>query len=444
MMAEQVIAGLMDCMDVGRQLGYPPPNYEDAQYQRQIRRKIELLLAAHGYDMPDRNSDSDDGIAHDLLLNHREKTRLLQETAACPVVRRLQAFIDAHLGDAAAASATAPTPKVPRDMLVLTSHGLARELAFPRGGDSYASETLTSFRLGLQGVLHNPKNDKRTTQGSFHIAEGGLPISADKLRVPKHVFAKMLDEAFHPPAEASVVPYTAGTGPGKEAHAMVSLLVRPIVCPRIPGVCEARSMEVIMFAPGTLVSCLDFVESIFGNAGDPYLPQNDAALDVEHWSGHTGCIVLAPHLVKLTKKHLGLPRYEDATPMQREQGMCWKDETELYNGGRAFKCCCRTEAGVIITVIGDSYYGYCAVKGTPVSISDGLSIPIESISPSSKVASFGQQKKLAWCPYEISSAPGITAARSDGNTFMGIRECVTVDLFDGSQLTLTPDHRVLV
>ena len=47
------------------------------------------------------------------------------------------------------------------------------------------------------------------------------------------------------------------------------------------------------FAPGSLVSNLDFVENIFGNAGDPFLPENDAGLDVDHWTGHTGCVILA-------------------------------------------------------------------------------------------------------------------------------------------------------
>ena len=66
-------------------------------------------------------------------------------------------------------------------------------------------------------------------------------------------------------------------------------------------------MEIRFFAPGSLVSNLDFVESIFGNAGDPVLPENDARLDVDHWTGHTGCVILAPHLVTLTKDELGLP-----------------------------------------------------------------------------------------------------------------------------------------
>src|SRR6187551_2385500 len=101
--------------------------------------------------------------------------------------------------------------------------------------------------------------------------------------------------------------------------------MRPLVCPatdRDPR----KSMEVRFFAPGSLISNLDFVESIFGNAGDAFLPENDAGLDVEHWTGHTGCVILAPHLVELTKKQLGLPHVDQATPRQKRDGMCWKAE----------------------------------------------------------------------------------------------------------------------
>ena len=83
-------------------------------------------------------------------------------------------------------------------------------------------------------------------------------------------------------------------------------------------------------APGGLVSNLDFVEGIFGNGGDPYLPENDSSLAPESWTGHTGCVILAPHLTTLTKKELGLPRFEDATERQRRDGMCWRDASELY------------------------------------------------------------------------------------------------------------------
>ena len=118
-------------------------------------------------------------------------------------------------------------------------------------------------------------------------------------------------------------------------------------------------MEVRFFAPGNLVSNLDFVESIFGNAGDPFLPENDAGLDVEHWTGHTGCVILAPHLTQVTKQAVGLPAWDAATERQRRDGMCWRKPDELYNDGRAFKLTARDARGVIVTIIADNYFGYC-------------------------------------------------------------------------------------
>ena len=111
--------------------------------------------------------------------------------------------------------------------------------------------------------------------------------------------------------------------------------------------------------PGSLISNLDFVESIFGNAGDPLLPENDAGLDAEHWTGHTGAVILAPQMMELTKAELGLPQWDRATERQQRDGMCWKEESELYNDGLPFKITCRDEEGVIVTLISDNYYGYC-------------------------------------------------------------------------------------
>ncbi len=71
----------------------------------------------------------------------------------------------------------------------------------------------------------------------------------------------------------------------EQVSTWVSLLIRPLVRPRVPGYCQEQTMEIRFFAPGGLVSNLDFVESIFRNAGDPLLPDNDAALEVEHHCG---------------------------------------------------------------------------------------------------------------------------------------------------------------
>ena len=160
-----------------------------------------------------------------------------------------------------------------------------------------------------------------------------------------------------PPDDIMLLPYTSSAA--EPSHTWVSLLLRPLVCPAVPGFCEARRMETRFFAPGSLVSNLDFVESIFGNAGDPLIPENDAGLDIKSWTGHTGCVILAPHLTRLTKSELGLPHESEATERQRRDGMCWTDESEPYNRGSAFKLTCRDRSGVVVTLIADNYYGYC-------------------------------------------------------------------------------------
>ena len=152
------------------------------------------------------------------------------------------------------------------------------------------------------------------------------------------------------------LPFTAGEN--EKAHTFASVLLRPIVRPEIPDYCEERSMEIRFFAPGSLVANIDFVESIFGNSGDPFIPENDAAIDPVHWTGTTGCIILATHLTELTKKELGLPTWEQATERQRRDGMCWHGPAEKYNDGKPFKITARDESGVIITIIADNYFGY--------------------------------------------------------------------------------------
>ena len=283
-----------------------------------------------------------------LVAQHREKERLLANHL-CPADQRIQNFIYDYLQDV-------PVAKLPLRTFTLDRPGLARVLSLPVDRDEFSSEIINSYRV-KQGVLHNPRSDRRTTAGIFHIAEGGLPVPDDKIAVPKAVFAKLLGLAFNPPRSLLRLPFTATQS--QPAECFVSLLLRPMVCPEVPGFTPEVTMEIRFFAPGNLVSNLDFVESIFGNGGDPNLPENDAGLDVEHWTGHTGCVVLAPHLTKITKKDAGLPHWDQATERQRRDGACWKDEWEFYNGGQPFKLTCRDATGVIVTIIADNYFGYC-------------------------------------------------------------------------------------
>ncbi len=311
---------------------------------------IMLRLAMSGLPLPpDATSEEPFRLVSPVLARNRELSRRLADRP-CAADRRIQAFLDSYLADSPV------QPQLPRRTLVLDEPGLARELSLPRDSDAFSSDLISSYRLA-NGVLHNPANDRRTTAGVFHIAEGGLPIQDDKVAVPKEVFARLLASALQPSADELVLPWTA-TSP-EPARTWVSLLLRPLVVPATATVPVARSMETRFIVPGGLVANLDFVEGIFGNAGDPYLPENDASLTPVTWTGHTGCVILAPHLTSLTKQELGLPHLDQATDRQKRDGMCWTTPEERYNRGQAFKVCARDARGVVVTVIADNYFGYC-------------------------------------------------------------------------------------
>lgn len=314
---------------------------------------LNLKFAARGLQkLPDDSPFSE--VGRPFLANFRERVRLLSDYL-CPADERIDSFLRSYLSDCLDPLLDAPS-LVPHGALSLERHGLARLLSIPPDQDHFSSNIVSSFRVA-QGVCHNPAKDRRTTQGVFHVAEGGLPIPADKKAVPKATFARLLAAALRPPDELLTIPYTSTQE--RPSRAFLSLLLRPQVHPKAPGIAQSRSMEIRFFAPGNLVSNLDFVESIFGNAGDPYLPENDAALDSEGWTGHTGCTILAPHLISFTKKEMGLPPRNKATKRQIRDGMCWETEDELYNDGGAFKITCRDKTGVVLTIIADNYFGYC-------------------------------------------------------------------------------------
>ncbi len=329
-----------------------------------LHQAISLRLGVLGCPTgPESKSQSLTELAEPLFARHREMARHLRERYS-PVDGRIQHFLHLYLAELGHA------PSLPLRTFVLDQPGLARELSLPEKGDLAVSPLLSSYRL-RNGVLHNPASDRRTTQGVFHIAEGGLPVPDDKKAVPKQAFAKLFEIAFQAPDSLTRLPYSGDWE--TPAHCWVSLLLRPLVVPEVAGFIREKRMETRFFVPGSLVANLDFVESIFGNGGDPYLPEHDAALDIDGWTGHTGCVILAPHLVEVPKILLGLPHWDLATPRQRRDGMCWKDESELYNNGSAFKICARDHRGVAVTLIADNYFGYCKKEiKTQISYSANL------------------------------------------------------------------------
>ena len=323
--------------------------------RQELNDYIKLKLMVSGGAMGQDDFVSRLTIPHEVVAHLKERIRLSYAEPS-PIDARAQAFLDRYLAD------VSPDPPIRLPGLgqsfILDRPGMARELSLPEGEDHFESDIISSYRLGQgQGVLHNPKSDRRTTQGVFHVAEGGAPIPNDKVAVPKVAFAGLLRTALDAPRSLLRLPFTAhGERP---VETFVSLMMRPLVVPGVPGVTPRKTMEVRFLVPGNLVSNVDFIERIFGNGGDPHLPENDAGLDIEQWTGHTGYVILAPHLTTLTKKSLGLPHFDDATDRQKRDRMCWASPDEMYNDGDAFKVTARDAQGVMVTVIADNYYGYC-------------------------------------------------------------------------------------
>ncbi len=318
-----------------------------------IHEYIKLMLVAMG--LPTMEGGEEDkneffDITKKLVSNYTERAEL-QPATLSPVDARIQNFLSNYFSRVEGVDDIV----VPSKTFTLDGYGIARELSLPKGEDQYKSKYISSYRV-KQGILNNPAKDRRTTKGVFHIAEGGLPIPADKKAVPIEVAKYILAKGFSEQGDIMELPYLASNK--EQARTFVTLLIRPRICPEVENITEEKYMEVRFFAPGSLVSNLDFVESIFGNGGSPYQIQNDSALDILHWTGHTGCVILAPQLTGLKKKEVGLPHISEATERQIKDGMCWQDEDELYNDGQSFKLTVRTDEGVIVTLIADNYFGY--------------------------------------------------------------------------------------
>ena len=317
----------------------------------ELDRYINLKLAALGQPVSRSTAGSDFlEIAGPLLRNYYQKDRQLGNWL-CASDSRIQDFLDAYLSDVCPQGAA----RLPANTFVLDREGMARVLSLPVTADSFSSPYLDSYRLP-QGVLHNPRSDRRTTQGLFHIAEGGFPVPADKAAVPKQAFAALWSAALRPP-DGSADPAVHGRS-GRDgallrlaAAAAAGLSGRrqrsgedhgdPLLRARQPGQ-QSRFRGEHLRQRRRSVS-----------AGKRCRARCDA-LDRTHRLRHAGA---APR--GHSEEGAGLPHVSEATERQRRDGMCWTDEAEPYNDGRAFKVACRDARGVMVTIIADNYFGYC-------------------------------------------------------------------------------------
>lgn len=192
------------------------------QDRDELLRYLNLQLIANGF--PAALNESEKGfadIAKGLLANHQQKNRMLRGSR-CPADYRIENFLQTHFDDVEGGESL----RLPDRTLALDHYGLARELSLPIDRDEFQNDLVQSYRV-KNGVLHNPKHDRRTTKGTFHVTEGGLPIAADKLAVPREAFVKIFQTAMEAPQEMLEFPLTSNLP--EKAAGWATLMLRPIV-----------------------------------------------------------------------------------------------------------------------------------------------------------------------------------------------------------------------
>src|SRR5580698_7722275 len=215
-------------MDLENLLGLTGNGEASPSVRQQRFRQVNLQLLASGLAGIADGDTEFTAVAKNVLDSFRVQSRLLSEHRS-PADQRIENFLQLHYADH-----NLPWRlRLPNRTVILGQHGIARELSLPAHADEFATPLLTSYRV-RNGVLHNPKSDRRTTVGTFHVAEGGLSVPFDKKSVPKRVFAELFRRAVKPPVESLTLPFAAHQL--VPVRTFVSLLLRPIVCPEVPGV----------------------------------------------------------------------------------------------------------------------------------------------------------------------------------------------------------------
>ena len=195
-------------------------------------------------------------IVSSLIAQYREKERLLANHL-CPADQRIQNFLYDYLQDV-------PVAKLPLRTLSWTGPAWRGTLSLPVDRDEFASSILNSYRV-KQGVLHNPQQRPPHDAGDFSRRRRR---PADPRRQDRRAEGGVREDA-EPRLQSAARDACACRSPPPSRNRR-NVLSRCCCgrwsAPRCPDFTPRKTMEIRFFAPGSLVSNLDFVESIFGNA----------------------------------------------------------------------------------------------------------------------------------------------------------------------------------
>ena len=262
---------------------------------------VYLRLALIGLSVPLPSEDEGSAqLVAPILARQRELSRQLSD-GYCAADQRIQNFLDDYLADVypVEAGVADDRPQLPRRTLVLDEAGLARTLSLPVNGDAFASPLLSPATACATACCTTRRATAAPPQGIVPRRRGR---PADSRRQDRRAQApssprcsrRALDAARDDLLRCRSPP----TQPDAGRAASCRCCCARSSAPAVPGIAAEKTMEIRFFAPGSLVSNLDFVEShLRQRRRSRTCPRTTPALDAEHWTGHTGCVILAPHLI---------------------------------------------------------------------------------------------------------------------------------------------------
>lgn len=155
--------------DIKCALGYwalrKPPKLND----QRLHEYVNLGLMALGWKGSHRQDLQIMRIAESLLASTNNFRRLSANyNYNCPFDQRIIDFCERYF-----AEISENHDWIRRHIFITDCHGVARVLSLPLDADESHSEHIDSHCV-YQGILHNPRIDKRPTKGVFHIDERGI------------------------------------------------------------------------------------------------------------------------------------------------------------------------------------------------------------------------------------------------------------------------------
>src|SRR6056297_3590616 len=167
---------IKDAAALQRTVGWDREIATSPKERENLHNYLTLQLASAGLEPPEASTvqDSLGAFSGEMLESLRQKNRLLTGYRA-PIDSRIETFLNRYFGDLTDGDPV----RLPGRSLTLDRHGMARELSLPVDGDHFKNELIESYRCE-NGILNNPRADRRTTAGTFHVVDGGLPIPGDK------------------------------------------------------------------------------------------------------------------------------------------------------------------------------------------------------------------------------------------------------------------------